>query len=49
MARVIITLATSTQMIYRGSGHRSIIIYVLLVYDVLMNVEGKKITHLDIN
>lgn len=41
-------MTSSTQMIYRGSGHKTIIPYVLFVIDGLIKTEAKKITRSDI-
>lgn len=41
-------MTSSTQMIYRGSGHKTIIPYVLFVIDGLIKTEVKKITRSDI-
>lgn len=41
-------MTSSTQMIYRGPGRKTIIPYVLFVIDGLIKTEAKKITHSDI-
>lgn len=41
-------MTSSTQMIYRGPGRKTIISYVLFVIDGLIKTEAKKITRSDI-